>query len=86
MDDSPSLTEQESDAATDGKLKITILVNNRPVALHHKKVTGKRIKAAAEVPETFKLYDPAGREIGNDQHVEISEGERFTAISGQDVS
>jgi len=65
---------------------ITILVNNRPVVLEHHKVTGAEIKAAAEVPAEFKLFDPKGREISNDEHVEIRRDERFTAISGQDVS
>jgi Multiubiquitin len=82
MSDMP-LTEEKPEKP---RHTITILVNNRPVVLHHKGVTGEKIKHAAGVPANFKLFDPAGREIGDEEHIEISEGERFTAISGQDVS
>jgi hypothetical protein len=88
-----------SDAATKGKgndgnggghgkphKQITILVNNRPVKLENDQATGAQIKAAAGLPETFKLYDHQGAEIGDDQTVELKDGEHFTAISGQDVS
>lgn len=66
--------------------QVTILVNNRPIVLHDDKVTGAEIKAAAGVPPDFKLYDPAGHEIGNEERIKIKDGQRFTAISGQDVS
>ena len=65
---------------------VTILVNNRDVTLPRRDTTGFEIKRAAEVPETFKLFGPHGDEIENDQQVRIHERERFTAISGQDVS
>jgi len=65
---------------------VTVKVNNREVVLHAHEVTGSQIKHAADVPETFKLFGPHGHEIENDQCIEVHEGERFTAISGQDVS
>jgi multiubiquitin len=65
---------------------VTILVNRRDVHLPHHEVTGKQIKHAAAVPETFKLFGPHGKEVGNDELVRIHDRERFTAISGQDVS
>lgn len=65
---------------------VTILVNNRPVELDDDHATGSEIKAAAGLPEEFKLYDDKGREIANDERVKLKAGERFTAISGQDVS
>ncbi len=66
--------------------QITILVNNRPVVMTDDKVTGGEIKKAAGVPSDFKLFDPSGREIDNEERIKIKDGERFTAISGQDVS
>ena len=82
MSDEPSTAEKPEKPDHD----ITILVNNRPVVLETRKVTGAEIKAAAGVPADFKLYDPQGHEISNEEHVEIRRDERFTAISGQDVS
>ena len=65
---------------------VTVLVNRRDVHLPDDHVTGLQIKQAADVPDTFKLFDPGGDEIGNDVTVHVHEKERFTAISGQDVS
>lgn len=65
---------------------VTILVNNRRVELDDDHATGSEIKTAAGLPSDFKLYDDKGREIGNDERVKLKAGERFTAISGQDVS
>jgi hypothetical protein len=65
---------------------VTILVNNRPVKLDDDHATGSQIKAAAGLPADFKLYDEKGREIDNDKRVKLKDGERYTAISGQDVS
>jgi hypothetical protein len=81
-----SVQSAESEGAAHERKTITILVNNRPVALHEARVTGAQIKAAADVPGNFKLYGPEGNEIRDDERVEVREGERFTAISGQDVS
>jgi hypothetical protein len=65
---------------------VTILVNNRPVELDDREVSGAEIKEAADIPLTFKLYNPKGEEIGNDTRLKIHPKEKFTAISGQDVS
>jgi hypothetical protein len=64
----------------------TIVVNNRSVTIDDDHATGAEIKAAAEIPPEFKLYDDKGKEVENDKKVKLKEGERFTAISGQDVS
>lgn len=65
---------------------VTVLVNRREVTLRDDDVTGLQIKDAAQVPTTFKLFDPEGDEIANDQRIHVHKKERFTAISGQDVS
>jgi hypothetical protein len=63
-----------------------IFVNNREVQMPSHEATGAEIKRHAEVPHDFKLYGPDGEPIGDAKHVELHERERFTAISGQDVS
>ncbi len=65
---------------------ITIFVNNRPVELEDRQVTGAEIKAAAEVPADFKLYNAKGEEIANEATIKVHPREKLTAISGQDVS
>ena len=65
---------------------ITILVNNRPVEVEDRSLTGTEIKAAAQIPDNFKLYNHKGEEIGDQQTVKVHRNERFIAISGQDVS
>jgi len=64
----------------------TVFVNNRPVTLPGDHATGAQIKTAAGVPPDFKLYDEKGKEIRSDETVKLKQNERFTAISGQDVS
>lgn len=64
----------------------TIFVNNRSVTMPDDHATGAEIKAMAGVPPDFKLYDEKGREVAPDKKVKLKDGERFTAISGQDVS
>lgn len=66
--------------------EIGIIVNNRDVDVPGHEVTGAQIKQAAEVPADFKLYGPDGSEIADGQTVRVKHDERFTAISGQDVS
>jgi hypothetical protein len=66
--------------------EVVIQVNNRPVTLPHHKTSGREIKAAADIPVEFKLYGPKGHEISNDKQITVHKGEKFTAISGQDVS
>ncbi len=63
-----------------------VLVNNRPIRVHGPEATGAQIKRAADVPENFMLYDVRGEQVADDQRVRVHERERFTAISGQDVS
>jgi hypothetical protein len=65
---------------------VTITVNNRDVTLPDDHATGAEIKAAAGLPADFKLYDDKGHEIGDDKRVKLKDGERYTSISGQDVS
>jgi hypothetical protein len=71
---------------TTHKTGVSIFVNNREVQFPTDDATGAQIKARAEVPQDFKLYGPEGELIGDSKHVELQQGERFTAISGQDVS
>lgn len=64
----------------------SILVNNNPVTMPDDHATGSEIKTAAGIPAAFKLYDEKGKEIHPDKKVKLHDGEKFTAISGQDVS
>lgn len=76
-----------TDNQTKAKPKtILIFVNNREVELHDKEVTGAEIKRAASIPAEFKLYDAKGDEVQNYETVKVHPKERFTSISGQDVS
>ena len=65
---------------------VVILVNRREVELPDRDTTGAEIKALAGVPPHFKLFDHKGNEIADDAPVHVHPRERFTAISGQDVS
>jgi Multiubiquitin len=77
---------QNNEQFTTTPKMIKILVNNRAVEVPGHEVTGAQIKHAAEVPADFKLYGPDGAEITDGQTVKVKHDERFTAISGQDVS
>lgn len=77
---------QENEQFTTAPKVVKILVNNRAVEVPGHEVTGAQIKHAAEVPPDFKLYGPDGAEITDGQTVKVKHDERFTAISGQDVS
>ena len=68
------------------KKTITIFVNNQPVEMHEHNPTGAEIKKAAGIPPNFKLYTAEGAEVPNDKKISINGNEKFTAISGQDVS
>ncbi len=81
-----SARNPDDDAKPSKGQKVEISVNNRPVVLPDDHATGAEIKSAAGVPAEFKLYDSKGHEIGDDKRVKIKDGDRFTAISGQDVS
>jgi hypothetical protein len=76
----------ENEHFTTAPKPVKILVNNRAVEVPGHEVTGAEIKHAAGVPADFKLYAPDGSEIGDGQTVKVKHDERFTAISGQDVS
>jgi len=65
---------------------VVIFVNRREIEFAESHATGFEIKHRADVPETFKLFDPPGDEVANEERIELHEHERFTAISGQDVS
>jgi Multiubiquitin len=65
---------------------VEILVNNRAVEVPGHEVTGAQIKQAAGVPDDFKLFGPDGEEIADNETIKVKHHERFTAISGQDVS
>jgi hypothetical protein len=77
---------QENEQFTTAPKLVKILVNNRAVEVPGHEVTGAQVKHAAEVPSDFKLYGPDGTEITDGQTVRVKHDERFTAISGQDVS
>ena len=77
---------QANERFTTAPKAVKILVNNRAVDVPGHEVTGAQIKQAAEVPADFKLYGPDGSEIADGQSVKVKHDERFTAISGQDVS
>lgn len=65
---------------------IRIFVNNQPVEMPDKNATGAEIKEKAGVPAGFKLFDADGREVADGETVKLKKDDRFTAISGQDVS
>ena len=82
-------------ANTDKKIAIDIEVNNKPVVLHQRAVTGHGIKAAAieqhvAIELDFLLYivhdqgqlDP----VQDDEKVEVHKHERFRAVTPDDVS
>ena len=87
--------EVQSEAHHDHAIKITVLVNRRPVVLHDKTPTGSEIKAAAiaqgvDIKPTFQLIlrrpgHPA-KVIGDNEHVLVSNGEQFRAIPPDDNS
>jgi hypothetical protein len=65
---------------------VVISVNKKRVEVPHADVSGLEIKQAASVPEDFQLFDRHGDPVGNEQSIRVHKGEKFTAISGQDVS
>ena len=65
---------------------VTIRVNNKPVQLTGPVVTGAEIKQAAGVPDEFQLFGPKDDPIADQEPVRVHKDEKFTAISGQDVS
>jgi hypothetical protein len=65
---------------------IVILVNRKPVEVPSAHVTGLEIKNAAGVTAEFQLFGPKGESISDEEKVHVHKDEKFTAISGQDVS
>jgi hypothetical protein len=80
------VTLHQNEQFTTGPKQVRILVNNRAVEVPGHEVSGAQIKQASGVPADFKLYGPDGNEIADGQIVKVKHDERFTAISGQDVS
>jgi hypothetical protein len=79
-------TKHEAEGPKDG---VTIFVNNRPVTLPDREVTGAEIEAEAGVPPDFVLYEEKGGQlvqIAPDEQIKIHPNEKFRAVSGQDVS
>jgi len=89
-------TNEISDlAGPDHSTTISIEVNNKRVDLHQREVTGNEIKAAAiqqgvAIEQDFLLYIVrAGGHLDrvqDDEKVTVHEGERFRAITPDDVS
>jgi hypothetical protein len=75
--------------------QIDVVVNNKPVRLPSRRVTGLQIKEAAikqgvKIDVGFQLWEelPGGRErqIGDSDEITVREGSRFTAIAPDDNS
>jgi hypothetical protein len=81
-----SVQSQPAKARLEEPKPVKIRVNNKTVELPDRHTTGAEIKQAAGIPLDFKLYGPKGDEITNEQELEVHRNEKFTAISGQDVS
>src|ERR1700694_5488685 len=67
---------------------VEILVNGKPVTAP-KKVTGADIEAAAKVPPDFDLFRVHGRKeipVADDEHLTVTDGERFIASPTTDPS
>ncbi len=77
----------------DGKVEIT--VNDKPVVLDGAKQTGASVKKAAieqdvDIKEDFVLSIELGggktKLVGDDEEIEVYDGERFLAIDNDDNS
>jgi hypothetical protein len=65
------------------KPKFTIFVNNKPIPTAEHKLTGAAIKALAQVPADYELFEVKGDHttpVGNEQVVEIHNNQHFRAI------
>lgn len=80
------MTETQATKTKPQTKTVTVFVNNNEVPLPNRDVTGAEIKEAAGLPLGFTLYDPKGRAVANDTEIRVHRNEKFTAISGQDVS
>ena len=89
-------THQVTETANPGvKTTIDIEVNNWPVVLHRREVTGHDIKVAAiqqcvAIELDFLLYIVGGHgqlePVSDNQEVTVHEHERFRAVTPDDVS
>jgi len=79
--------------ANDGKIEVT--VNEKPVVLEGTKQTGVSVKKAAieqnvDIKEDFVLSIELGggktKLVGDDEEIEVYDGERFLAIENDDNS
>ena len=86
--------EQETKkVADDGKVEVT--VNDKPVVLEGAKQTGASVKKAVieqdvNIKEDFVLSIELGggktQLVGDDEEIEVHDGERFLAIENDDNS
>ena len=76
-------------------VKVEIMVNEKPVVLEGTKQTGASVKKAAieqdvNIKEDFVLSIELGggktRLVGDDEEIEVHDGERFLAIENDDNS
>lgn len=77
--------EKSSETTT----KVTITVNGSPYTFDTRDVTGLEIKTKAGLPSNSELYrkdDEHLTPVGNDQKVEIHDGEKFVAYPPTPVS
>ena len=68
---------------------VTVVVNNRDVTVEDRELSGSELKSAAGVPPDFQLFAEHGSKlepVGDDERVRVHNGQRFRAVSGQDVS
>ena len=77
----------------DGKVEVT--VNEKPVVLEGAKQTGASVKKTAieqdvEIKDDFILSIELGggktKLVGDDEHIDVHDGERFLAIENDDNS
>ena len=81
--------------ATENDVKIDVMVNEKPVVLEGTKQTGASVKKASivqdvNIKEDFVLSIELGggktKLVGNDEEIEVHDGERFLAIENDDNS
>jgi hypothetical protein len=84
--DEATLEVHNGEKFTANDRPVTIRVNNKPVEVPAVHVTGRQIKQAAAVPDEFQLFGPHDEPVGDEETVRVHKNEKFTAISGQEVS
>ena len=69
---------------------VTVIINTKQYTFDKRKVTGLDIKNKASQPSNSELYrkegDHLSPEIGNDQTIEIHDGEEFAIFPPTPVS